>query len=95
MEQFEKIHDKIAEQISGLIQEAEYWGRISTPEKSFKGNVKTTIEKIEAVRLTLLNIIEVVSIFAPVGNVAFELLTALNSSTYEKICELKNVLNNE
>ena len=95
-----KSFEKLRERIENETTLCDYWVKVyndATDKKAVHHLVKTYIkngfEKLGVLRLLLLDIMEIIIQFAPVGSVLYIATTELNEQTYQKINELKNVLN--
>lgn len=95
-----KSFEKLRERIENETTLCDYWVKVyndATDKKAVHHLVKTYIkngnQKLGVLRLLLLDIIEIIYQFAPVGSVLYIATTELNDETYKKINELKNVLN--
>jgi hypothetical protein len=97
-----KSFEKLRERIENETTLCDYWVKVynESPDSNkkevhhlVKTYIKNGFEKLGVLRLLLLDIIEIIYQFAPVGSVLYIATTELNDETYKKINELKNVLN--
>lgn len=94
----EKSFQRLKGRIEDTIFECEYWVKVQNRDilnahPKIKINIQNSIEKLGTLRLLLIDILEIVYQFAPVGSVLYIAVTELNDETYLKLNELKNLIN--
>ena len=94
----EKSFQRLKGRIKDTIFECEYWIKVQNRDilnahPKIKININNSIEKLGTLRLLLIDILEIVYQFAPVGSVLYIAVTELNDETYLKLNELKNLIN--
>jgi len=94
----EKSFEKLKGRIQDTIFECEYWIKVRNRDilnshPKLKINIHNSIEKLGTLRILLMDILEIVYQFAPVGSVLYIAVTELNDETYLKLNELKNLIN--